>query len=304
MENPKVSIIVPVYNTEKYLRKCINSILAQTFTDFECILVDDCSNDNSPAICDEYSVKDNRVKCIHNKDNMGSSLSRKIGLDVSRGEYIQFIDSDDWIENDMIEKVYEKAVSGNYDVVFCDAYIDELGVSVYDKTPFEDDIIKNIKQFVFCNSMGVGLPFRLTRRSIYDDVIFPNEGYAEDRYITLQVLHKVKKSAYMNSAFYHVYENPNSQIRDTSMKMEMHRYRGLKDNYKYITAFLEKIYGSNLDIFEPELSNVIIYIKDKNPRIFRCIDRKIIKNIYRAITPKSIRKIIWEKIIWGKRHKL
>lgn len=93
---PKVSVIVPVYNTEKYLPRCINSILDQTFTDFELILVDDGSTDNSGKICDEYSKKDSRIVVIH-KENGGASSARNTGIDIAKGEWISFVDSDDWV---------------------------------------------------------------------------------------------------------------------------------------------------------------------------------------------------------------
>lgn len=93
---PKVSVIVPVYNTEKYLARCIDSILAQTFTDFELILVNDGSNDNSGKICDEYAAKDHRIVVIH-KENGGVSSARNKGIDAAQGEWISFIDADDWI---------------------------------------------------------------------------------------------------------------------------------------------------------------------------------------------------------------
>ncbi|KAF3371822.1 glycosyl transferase family 2, partial [Enterococcus faecium] len=91
----EISIIVPVYKVEKYLRKCVDSILAQTFTDFEVILVDDGSPDNSGKICDEYAEKDNRVRVIH-KENGGLSSARNAGIDVARGKYLGFVDSDDY----------------------------------------------------------------------------------------------------------------------------------------------------------------------------------------------------------------
>lgn len=99
LEHPYLSIIVPIYNTEKYLRKCINSILNQTYRDYELILVDDGSTDSSPAICDYYAEKDKRIQVIH-KGNGGVTSARKVGLTVSCGEYISFVDSDDWMEAD------------------------------------------------------------------------------------------------------------------------------------------------------------------------------------------------------------
>ncbi|WP_443738958.1 glycosyltransferase family 2 protein [Treponema sp.] len=115
---PKISCIVPVYNVEKYLRRCVDSILNQTFTDFELILVDDGSPDNSPAICDEYAVKDSRIKVIH-KVNGGVSSARNVGLDVAKGEWICFVDSDDLIEADYMQKMYEAAINNNSDFIMC-----------------------------------------------------------------------------------------------------------------------------------------------------------------------------------------
>ena len=99
---PKVSVIVPVYKVESYLRKCVDSILGQSFSDFEVILVDDGSPDNCGAICDDYATRDQRVKVIH-KINGGLSDARNVGLDVAIGQYICFVDSDDWIEQDLLK---------------------------------------------------------------------------------------------------------------------------------------------------------------------------------------------------------
>lgn len=107
---PKVSVIVPVYNVEKYLDRCIQSILNQTFTDFELILVNDGSPDNCGKICDEYAKKDNRVKVIH-KQNAGVSAARNTGIDKACGEYIMFVDSDDYIDLDMLKKMLSMSSS-------------------------------------------------------------------------------------------------------------------------------------------------------------------------------------------------
>lgn len=115
---PKLSVIVPVYNTEKYLRECIESILAQTFTDFELILVDDGSADSSGTICDEYAAKDPRIQVIH-QQNSGATVARRSGVRIAKGEYVTFVDSDDWIDKDMyrIMLAWEPA-----DVLICNMY--------------------------------------------------------------------------------------------------------------------------------------------------------------------------------------
>ena len=116
---PKISVIVPVYKVEKYLPECIESVLAQTFTDFELILVDDGSPDNSGKICDDYATRDSRIRVFH-KENGGVSSARNLGLDNARGEWIGFVDPDDWIEPDMYEQMYLAGTENNADFVWCD----------------------------------------------------------------------------------------------------------------------------------------------------------------------------------------
>lgn len=114
----KISIIVPVYKVEPYIHKCVDSILAQTFKDFELILVDDGSPDNCGQICDEYAQKDSRVKVIH-KENGGVSSARNVGIDTALGEYITFIDPDDIIEQNMYQVLFEHAIKYSADIVVC-----------------------------------------------------------------------------------------------------------------------------------------------------------------------------------------
>lgn len=121
MENVEVSIIVPVYNNEKYLRQCLDSIINQTFKDIEVILVDDGSTDNSASICEEYAKEDSRVVFIHS-ENKGVSNARNIGIDKSKGKFIMFCDSDDWIENDYIESHYDNIITKCVDIVHSGIY--------------------------------------------------------------------------------------------------------------------------------------------------------------------------------------
>ena len=116
--NPQISVIVPIYNVEKYLAKCIDSIINQTLTNIEIILVNDGSTDNSRKIIDKYDKKDSRIKVIHKK-NGGQGSARNAGLDIAKGEYIGFVDSDDWIDSNMYENLYNAAISNNADIVVC-----------------------------------------------------------------------------------------------------------------------------------------------------------------------------------------
>lgn len=121
-----ISIIVPVYNTEKYLKKCIDSILSQTYKDFEVIIINDCSPDNSDEIIKGY--KDKRIKYIKNKKNKGIGYNRNLGLSEARGEYVCFIDSDDYVREDFLELMYKKCSDDDLDLCICDySYVDDAG---------------------------------------------------------------------------------------------------------------------------------------------------------------------------------
>lgn len=120
---PKISVIIPVYNTEKYLHRCIDSVLAQTFIDFELLLIDDGSKDSSGAICDEYAEKDSRVRVFH-KENGRVSSARNVGLDNARGEWVTFVDSDDWISKDYLEEMMTHSDS---DLVIADFTVEGEG---------------------------------------------------------------------------------------------------------------------------------------------------------------------------------
>lgn len=121
MRDIKVSVTVPVYNTAKYLRQCLNSLKAQTLSDIEFIIVDDGSKDKSGDICGEYAQKDNRFRVIHQR-NGGLAVARQTGLNNAHGEYVIVCDSDDWVEPDMYEKLYQKAIETNADIVLCGYY--------------------------------------------------------------------------------------------------------------------------------------------------------------------------------------
>ena len=125
---PKISVIVPVYNTEKYLHRCVDSILAQAFADFELLLVNDGSKDKSGAICDEYAAKDSRVRVFH-KENGGVSSARNVGIENAKGKWITFVDSDDWVSFRYLENLYAHSLNG-VDLVFSYATIDN-GVDSY-----------------------------------------------------------------------------------------------------------------------------------------------------------------------------
>ena len=213
MSKPLVSIIIPVYNVELYLSKCIDSILAQSFTDWECILVDDGSKDKSGSICDNYALKDNRIKVIH-QNNSGVSIARQVGIDNVCGEYSIHIDPDDWIESNMLEELYNKAKSDDADMVICDYYKHEGGVQQYiNQRPNLLEPIKIIEQMLTTNMyppLYGSCWNKLVRCSCFnssDNLIRfePNDlSLGEDVVFNCRLLMStVHRVSYLNKAFYH-----------------------------------------------------------------------------------------------------
>jgi glycosyltransferase involved in cell wall biosynthesis len=231
MPSVKVSIIVPVYNVEKYIRRCLDSVLSQIFTDFECILVNDCSPDKCPEICNEYAKKDARVKVIHKIQNEGLPQARKTGFENSSGEYIIFIDSDDWIEPNMIEKLYSAAFESNADIAACDFYkYNEHGYEYGIQTLDTVNYLNNLGFVHWCAIWN-----KLLRREIAALVKFPKAGKYEDRVITQQALYYSRNIVKVPCPLYHYAYNQESTFRGISVNT----YSGWIENILFVINFLQ-----------------------------------------------------------------
>lgn len=213
----KISFIVPVYNVEKYLKKCVDSILGQTFQNLELILVDDGSPDNCPAICDAYAQKDSRVRVIHKK-NAGVDEARNSGIEAAAGEWCYFVDSDDWLELDAAERLYNEAMETGADCVMTDCVrVFENGSTErmyqFSETFFTDkkEDIENIQKFVLCHKYsphyspkcdsGFAAPWgKFIRLSIIKEhnIRFNpySRGLFDDGVYSLYILDHVKKFYY------------------------------------------------------------------------------------------------------------
>lgn len=231
---PKLSVIVPVYNTEKYLGECVDSILAQAFTDFELILVDDGSTDQSGEICNAYGRLDGRVRVIHQK-NSGVTAARKQGVEAAEGEYISFVDSDDWIEQNMYQDMLAKADLHNADMIFCDMLAEKRdGCTMIPSSDFGGlfdaeqlhQQIHTIMLFDFSKNMP-GLSLNLCNKLIKSDLAkpvfkeFPSElTYGEDALGSLMCLLRAKCIFIMeNSAFYHYRQADEFSVRQQSASL-------------------------------------------------------------------------------------
>lgn len=218
---PLVSIIVPVYNVEKYLKRCIDSLLNQAYSNIEIILVNDNSTDNSGEICNYYKKKNENIKVVHHEFNSGSAGSgRNSGLKVASGDYIAFIDSDDWIHRDMIKAMINLFESHKTDIVECDL----IETNTYFEKPidFKDTIKYNVfienrldalKRIIKTQRFSVCV--RLYERKLLNDIRFPENVISEDVYFTLAVLYKIIKIVRIEAPFYYYFTTPNSITQKT-----------------------------------------------------------------------------------------
>lgn len=257
----KISIIVPVYNTEKYLHKCIDSILNQTFEDFELILVDDGSTDSSGAICDEYAKKDERIVVIH-KENGGVSKARNVALDTAKGEYIGFVDSDDTINERMLEVLYNNLIESNAQVSVCGFdYVVEGRQSSFKKHKNKKRVFKSKKAIKIVMR---GKPFaghlcnKLFKADLFEKVRLNEKIYIyEDMLAVVELLARADSVVYDSTPLYNYFLHSASACHsglneryitanDACLKIKDFL---LRNNYKNMKSWAAtKIIKCNLDI--------------------------------------------------------
>lgn len=205
MDNPLISIIVPIYNVEKYLPKCVESIAHQTYRNLEIILVDDGSPDRCGEMCDQYAVKDSRIKVIH-KQNGGLSDARNTAIDVAKGEYITFVDSDDYILPDYIESLYENLKKYNADIsISLPRTVDENGVlGTGQKTHY--DCVLSVKKAVdamfYQQMFDTQAWCKLYKAKLFEHIRYPKGLLFEDLPTTYKFILKSKRIAYTNRQDY------------------------------------------------------------------------------------------------------
>ncbi len=216
---PKVSVVVPIYNAGKYLRKCLNSVAQQTLKDIEIILIDDGSTDDSAAICDEYASKDDRVKVFH-KDNEGVSAARNLGIEQAKGEYLSFVDDDDHVDLWMLESLYKQVKKNNADAVFC-GYRKQVKLGYESKIDFDSLTCVSDRKMLADVALDMIAPEqsyrkeRKRRMSIWgglvskkilneNNILFLNrrEVGSEDLLFKLDLFLKGKKIVFMPDVFY------------------------------------------------------------------------------------------------------
>lgn len=275
-----ISIIVPVYNVEKYLERCIESIVNQTYKDIEIILVDDGSPDNCPAICDRYAEKDSRIKVIH-KQNGGLINARKSGLEIAQGDYIGFVDSDDWIEPEMYEYFAQMINKYSPDMVLSDFYYDNNGQLTDSEQLFDKEYYnKNaLEEFIYPKMLFSGTYYKFGINPCCWSKVFKKElikknlplvdgriKMGEDAAFTYPCLIDAKSAATVKKPCYHYNINPESMTKSYDEKLKdiiFLPYKRIKE--KCCEAGIDL--GKQLDYYLLYLANFLIRNEmfSKNP---------------------------------------
>ncbi|MDG6897964.1 hypothetical protein A6A19_08250 [Actinobacillus delphinicola] len=210
-----VSIIVPVYNSSNYIEKCLRSLFEQDYESIEYIFVNDCSTDNSLTIIEnillEYPNRKNNTTIINNINNIGSSQSREIGLNIAKGDYILFFDSDDWTETNMVSRLFKLVRKYNYDIIVSDYYINSTKEEVYFSQFVSSNKSENLENILLGNLKSY-LPNKLIKRNLFIDnnIVFPKFNLLEDKLVMTKLFFYSDLVGYDNTAFLHYRQNESS----------------------------------------------------------------------------------------------
>ncbi|WML47811.1 glycosyltransferase [Neobacillus sp. PS3-34] len=331
--NPRISIIVPVYNVEPYLHKCVNSILSQTFSDFELILIDDGSPDKCLAICDEYAKQDSRVRVVH-KENGGLSSARNAGIEIAKGSYIGFVDSDDYIHERMYELLYEKAILYSSDIVVCD-YLKVNENEIFDtKNITKEPILShftNIEtlQYFYSNNGGkhtaneksakwIVVWNKLYKRELFEKYKFTEGRIYEDEFIAHKIIYNCTKITFVSINLYFYLQRQNSIVGSPFNVKKFDRVYALKDRMEFFREInkkdlLDKASRHFIDVFFwyyylgksnlPHINNDLRLLKKTlHKNLFLLIRNPLISRKQKlAITAFVINPFIYELFFRGKK---
>lgn len=284
---PLLSVVVPVYNVESYLDRCIRSIAEQTYSNLEMILVDDGSTDGSGAICDAWAEKDSRVKVIH-KENGGAGQARNVALEQIRGELVGLADSDDFLERHMYEHLYS-LMREDVDIAEC-----AIGLTERDDFPMDDGSTAQIQVFPVVDAMRLHIrdelfcqtpPNKLYRRSVIGDIRFPEGNLIDDEFWTYRVIGNARRLAHSSACMYAYRQQPGSAMHKPYSLKRLQGLTAKEQRLVYVAQRMPELeYEAKFDLFFTCLYAMQGCLKSLPKEELRSA-RRIVRDIVAKITP-------------------
>lgn len=284
-EKALISIIIPVYKVEKYLEKCIQSVINQTYENLQIILVDDGSPDNCGKICDEYAKKDHRIEVIH-KSNGGLSDARNKGLEIAKGEYIGFVDSDDYIEADMYEVLYNLLKQYNADVSICNFYTvsqGKISIKNADNGINEYNRIEILKEILLDKNIQSYAWNKLYKKELFDEIKYPIGKKYEDIGTTFYLLEKCNKVVVTGKSEYYYINRQDSIVNNVTestitdyIELIMQRYDYIEENIRELSSYNKDYLKRILKTAEKDiksLNEVGDYTKKKYEELYNKVQK-------------------------------
>lgn len=301
--NPLISVIIPVFNPGKYLKRCLESLINQTYSNIEILLVDDGSSDGSDVICDEYRVKNPRITVIH-QENSGVSIARNRALDIAKGVYISFVDADDYVTTDFIESLYKGISENSVDLSICG--IEKIGGINIQSGKYDDDY-KNEEilldksgiverddlwfHAIDSNLIGGYLWNKLYKRSLLVDYRFdPTLSIGEDMVCLVRYLQRIDNAYYISKSMYKYQINESSALNNTTATNESELIKKIESSLKAANLVQDYTMFENRTI-----KNYVAYRSIRSS--LWCMFRMIIANVFDKDIACKIKKIVNENYI-------
>ena len=298
-----LSVIVPVYKVEKYLHRCIDSILNQDFSDYELILVDDGSPDKCGVICDEYEKKDSRIKVIH-KENGGLSSARNAGIDIMSGEYVTFIDSDDFIHPSMFSSMMGEMKNQNADISIC-SFLRTSEKVDYPDTSLKYKAFNNTESVKMLYSVGISFITawgKIYKSSLFENIRYPHGKYHEDEFTTYKLLYSAKKVIFTEDRLYFYYVNPESIIQSSFSEKHLDALDAFVERTSF---FLEKKEKALAELSAHALISRIMYShqclwREKNLKNKSLLIKKALSYLDKSQKKGYISSLSSKQQLWAK----
>lgn len=233
-EHPQISVIIPVYNVKNFIPKCLDSVIGQTYTNTQIILIDDCSTDLSGAICDEYAIRDSRIQVVHLEENSGVSHARNIGLGLAKGELVTFIDADDYVDSTMLEHLYKSMGKSDADVAVCG--LERVGTGRHTYTIKDGpacvlSVQEAISSAFQGNLFTLSIGGKIYKADTIGSLLFDEKmNYGEDSLFLYQVFKNVKKISYIPDKLYYYVVREGSATQGTTRYAAVKFYNCIYDD--------------------------------------------------------------------------